>query len=117
MFLRKRLNRAFNSLTKCVIKHFIAQLEKPENRKAICRDFVDPTVDFALRQTIIKIHTIDSETPFLKKMVKSSEKYLAKKLNPSFQVASLGFSLVLCLLIGLNYHIYLLNQRITQMTS
>ena len=117
MFFRKRLNKAFNSLTKCIVKHFIAQLEKPENRKAICRDFVDPTVDFALRQTIVKIHAIDSETPFLKKMVKSSEGYLARKLSPSLQIVSLAFSLILCLLIAMNYHIYLLNKRMTQHAS
>ena len=117
MFLRKRLNATLNSFIKCIVKKFIAQLEKPENQNMICRDFVDPAVDFALRQTIKKIHTIDSETPFLKKMVKTSERYLARKFNPSLQIASLGFSLVLFLLLGMNYHMYLLNQRITQMTS
>ncbi len=100
-----------------MVKHFIAQLEKPDIRKAICLEFIDPTVEFTVRQTVARIHTIDSETPFLKKMIKSSEGYLARKLSPSVQIVSLAFSLVLCLLITLNYHIYLLNQRMTQMAS
>lgn len=114
LMLKKRLNRAFNSLTKCIVKHFLHHLEKPENCRRICRDFVDPTIDFALRQTIVKIHQIDAESPFIRNIVQSSEKFVLRRCGTSIYIAGSGFLLVFCLLLGMNYHIYLLTEALHQ---
>lgn len=106
MIFKKRLNRIFHSLTKCVVKHLIHHLEKPENCRKICHEFVDPTIDFALRQTISKIHQIDIESPFLHKIIHRSESFLIRRLGPSLFFVAIGFLLMFCMLLSINLHVY-----------